>query len=125
MRTIFLLLALTTSVLYGKGYTVTASGGAPVPTSFSTSDSQSKIGECQGNVIEFINSTDAPLSFGFGSSTAVPVQGDYAYVPAGPGGIGRFKPKGGVGPYLYIRAAGGATATSASIYVSCYFEEKP
>lgn len=126
MHKLLLLALLVPLMAIAKGTVVTATGGAPIPTSFSASDAHSQVMECQGNVLEVINYPEVPLAVGFGTSTTAPAF-DYAYVPTGSGGVGRFKPKGGMsgGQYVYIRAAGGATATSDSVFVSCYYEEKP
>lgn len=121
-RLIGLFLLLFTSIGFSKGIQITASGGDPIPTAYSTSNSQSKTMECQGNVVEIMNETSTKLAVGFGKDTATP--DDYKFVPAGPGSWTVVVPKGGSssGTYLYVRSAGSAI-TSGSISVSCTFEE--
>ena len=124
-RLLFLALALP-AIVFAKGYRI-AAGSTTIPVAFSISDAASQVGACQGNVIEIINETTAPIAFGIGTSTAVPAF-DFAYVPKGSSqgaGTARFKPKGGVNGYAYIRAAGGSTATASDVFISCYPEEKP
>lgn len=109
--------------------TVVDSSSTNVPTAFAAS-SGSQVMACQGNVVEIANYTAAPLAVGFGSLTAVPPF-DYAYVPTGSGsgstaaGTARFKPKGGVDLYVYLRTVHGSAASAGLVLVSCYNEEKP
>lgn len=128
MRTISILLLCILVATPAHAYRI-AAGSNTIPTAFSASDVGSQVGSCRGNVVEIINYTTAPLAIGFGSSSAVP-SGDYAYVPAGASGgpgTGRYKPKGGTdsAQYVYIRAADGSTATASSVFIACYYEEKP
>lgn len=111
-------------VALGAATQVTASGGSPIPASYSTSDSQSKVQECSGNVVEVLNQTGTVLAVGFGTTSNVP-SFNYLFVPPGPNSGHSFKPSGGVssGTYIYIKSAGSAI-TSGTVQVSCYYEEK-
>ena len=123
MKNILIALALFALPLYGKGIQITATGGAPIPTSFSSSNSQSQVMECQGNVAEVLNQTASVIAVGFGTSSATPPF-DYNFVPPGPAAGHRIKPRGGIGSFIYIRSAGTAV-TSGTVQVACYHEEKP
>lgn len=126
IRLLFLAFIVATSA-FGKGTQITASGGSPIPTAFSTSDSQSKAMECQGNVVEILNLSATALAYGFGKTSSVPVF-DYAYALPGSTTVGsgvRVKPLGGMsaGDYVYIRSAGSAI-TSGTVLVSCFYEAR-
>lgn len=115
-------------VAIAKGTVLNAATNT-IPIAFSAS-AGSQVMECQGNVVEIVNYTDAPLAVGFGQALVVPPS-DYAYVPTGSGSAStsaataRFKPKGGVGLWLYVRTVSGSTATAGLVLASCYNEEKP
>lgn len=119
------LAVLLPAVAIAKGTQVTGTGGDPIPINFSAATEKSRVSRCDGNVIEVINQTGSILGFGIGTETTVPAS-DYAFIPAGPGAGGRFKPKGGMssGQYLYIRSTD-SPLTSLSVFASCFNEEKP
>lgn len=128
MKKLLLFLALTCNALaFAKGTAITASGGSPIPTAFSTSDSQSKVIECQGNVVEILNLTETALAYGFGRTASVP-SFDFAYTLPGSTTVGSgvlVKPLGGMssGDYVFIRSMGSAI-TSGTVLVSCYYEAR-
>lgn len=121
MKIISALLFFLPTICFAAGTQITASGGSPIPTAFSASNSQSRVMECKGNVVEVLNQTSSVLAVGMGTSSAVPGF-DYLFVPSGPASGNVFKPKGGVGSYIYIRSAGSAI-TSGTVQVSCYYED--
>lgn len=122
MKRLLLALFLASQLAYAAGSQVTASGGSPIPTAFSVSDTQSQVRLCSGNVVEILNQTASVLAIGFGTSTSVPGT-DFTFIPPGPAAGHTIKPKGGIsGNYVYIRSAGSST-TSGSVQVSCYFED--
>lgn len=122
MKIIALLTMVMSLFCYAAGTSVTASGGDPIPAAFSYTNTQSRVMECKGNVVEVLNQTATVLSVGFGTSSSVP-SFDYVFVPAGPASGHSFKPKGGFsgGTYVYIR--GLSSITSGTVQVSCYYEE--
>ena len=122
MKILFLILLSPLLALAG-GTQITASGGSPIPTSFSASNTQSQVQECQGNVIEIMNETSTKLAVGLATSGSAPST-DYKYVPSGPLSWSIIKPKGGSssGTYIYIRSAGSAI-TSGTVTVSCTYED--
>lgn len=126
MKHILALVLILPAMALGQGTKITGTGGAPIPTAFSATDTKSQVQECKGNVVEILNLTAAEIGFGFGTSSSVPAY-DYSFVPPGPNSGGRYKPKGGLssGTYVYIRSASGSALTSLSVLVSCYNEEKP
>lgn len=119
-----LAIALIGATAFCGGTQITASGGSPIPTAFSASNTQSQVQECQGNVIEVQNESATKLVIGFGTSAAVPPF-DYKFVPSGPLAWQSFRPKGGFGSgtYIYIRSAGSAV-TSGTVSVSCTSEDQ-
>lgn len=123
MKNILLLVTLLFGVS-ALAVQITASGGAPIPADYSTSDTQSKAQECQGNVIEVQNETGTKLVIGLGTNTAVPAR-DLKYVPAGPASWTVARPKGGSssGQYLYVKSAGSAI-TSGTYSVTCSYEDE-
>ncbi len=126
---LFLLLAIFSSLCFGKGTIVASSGGSPIPIAFSAIDANSQVQPCEGNVIEILNLTASQLSYGLGKAASIPPF-DYAYVPPGSttNGSGvRVKPQGGMsfGDYVYIRSATGSTITTGKVLVSCFYEAKP
>lgn len=122
MKNLFLFLfSVLSAGALATGTQITASGGSPIPTAFSASNSQSKVMECKGNVVEILNQTTAVIAVGMGTTSAVPGF-DFLFVPGGPSSGNVFKPKGGVGSYIYIRSAG-TSVTSGTVQVSCYYEE--
>lgn len=124
MRFSLLILLFLPGLLLGKGTSITASGGSPIPTAFSISNTQSQIQECQGNVIEVLNQTTAVLAMGFGTVTAAPGF-TFTFIPPGPASGHSIKPKGGsgAGTYVYLKSAG-SSITSGTAQVSCYYEEE-
>lgn len=118
-----LLIFLAPVLAFAKGTPLTFSGGAPLPIAFSYTDTQSRVQECQGNVIEIFNQTAAALAYGFGTATAIPLF-DFAYVPPGPAGGTRIRLKSGPGQYLYLRTASGSPLTSLTVQAACFYEEK-
>lgn len=125
MKRVILLASLVVCAFgYSTGIQITASGGSPIPASFSESNSQSRVQECLGNVVEILNQTSSVLAVGFGTSAVVP-SFDYTFVPGGPASGHSIKPQGGLsrGTYVYLRSAGSAI-TSGTVQVSCYFEQE-
>jgi len=123
MKKLSLLLLLLQSVAFSLGTQITASGGSPIPATFSASNSQSQVQACEGNVIEIMNETSTKLVVGFGTSGGAPAT-DYKYVPSGPLSWTTIKPKGGSssGTYIYIKSAGSAI-TSGTVTISCTYED--
>jgi hypothetical protein len=123
MKTWALILTLLPIVCNATGTSITSSGGSPIPSSFSASNNQSKVMECNGNVVEILNQSSTVLAVGFGTSGSAP-SSDYLFVPGGPNSGHSFKPAGGLssGTYVYIR--GLSAITSGTVQVTCYYEDK-
>lgn len=125
MRTLFAILLLLPALCFGRGVSVTCSGGSPCPAAFDATDTQTKMNfDCQGNVMEITNQTTTVLAYGFGTDSSVPAF-DYAFVPTGPNAGTVVKPKGGMstGTRIYVR--GLSAITSGTIQAACYYEERP
>lgn len=123
MKFLLIVLLMVPQFSWAAARHVTASGGSPIPTAYSASNSQSQIVECAGNTIKILNQTESVLFFGFGRASAAP-ELDLSFVPPGPGAGHTIRPDGGPGSgvYLYIRAPAGAV-TSGTVEVSCTTEE--
>lgn len=119
----FLVLFFLPILAFAGAAQITASGGSPIPTSYSATNSQSRVLECIGNTIKILNQTDSVLAFGLGRSNAAP-DADYSFIPPGPNSGHTVKPQGfsGSGTYLYIRAPN-AAETSGTVQVSCTTED--
>jgi hypothetical protein len=124
MRIVFLALLLNSGLAFAAGYTVNAQVGSTIPTAYSTSSTESRVGECIGNKVTVINQTDSVLAVGFGTASSVPST-DFDFVPAGPGAGTILVPKHGLsaGQYIYFRSAGTAAEDSGRVYVGCKLEE--
>lgn len=111
------------NIALATGTSITPSGGSPIPAAFSSSNSQSKVMECNGNVVEILNQSSTVLAIGFGTASAAP-SSDFLFVPSGANSGHSFKPAGGLssGTYIYIR--GLSAITSGTVQVTCYYEDK-
>jgi hypothetical protein len=121
MRILLAAFLLFPILALGTGTSITPSGGSPIPAAFSSSDSQSKVMECNGNVVEVLNQSSTVLGVGFGDTSTAPTS-TYLFVPGGPNSGHSFKPAGGLssGAYVYIR--GLSAITSGTVQVTCYYE---
>ena len=109
---------------FGLAKLITASGGSPIPTAFSVSDTQSNVLVCGiTRELEIDNDTGSALFIGFKDSGTLP-SFDYAFILSGPksGRVFRREPPENVfgnGTAVYIRSASGSPITSGTVAVTC------
>lgn len=123
MRHIALGLLFFCGAAFPYGIQITASGGSPIPASYSTG-SQSQAVQCsQSNVIEVLNQTSSVLAVSFSRDASSAPSSDFGFVPSGANSGTRYFLTIGNGTYIYIRSAGSAI-TSGTVQVSCWTEDR-
>ena len=124
MKTLLLVIAFLLAMnAFGKGTQITASGGSPIPSSYSAVNTQSQVQVCDGNVVEILNQTSTVLGVAFGTSSTAPST-DYAFVPGGPASGNVIRPDNGFDSNTYVYIRGVSSITSGTVQVSCYREAK-
>jgi len=124
MKKAFIVLSLLVATkAFPYGVNITASGGSPIPASYSTG-SQSQVVQCsQSNTIEVLNQTSAVLAVSFSRDSSTAPSSDFGFVPPGANSGTRYYITIGNGTYIYIRSAGSAVS-SGTVQVSCWTEDR-
>ncbi len=100
-----------------ESFKITASGGSPIPTAYSTSDTQSKVktGLRYKSQVCVYNSTASVIAINIDngdSSTAPSADAKDIYVPASTGACAGPP----VSSRVYLRSDSGSTITSGTVY---------
>lgn len=109
---------------YARAKLITASGGSPIPTTYSSSDPQSKVLTCPASKeVEVLNDTSEKLALGFKGEDAIPSE-DYSIIISGPDAVRVYRqdPQNvviGNGTVVYIRSLG-APIITGEVAVSCF-----